>query len=102
MKCTKFRTQYVGKTTKPFHKGLKKHRWDTENSAPDTIPACRHFSDGRQNFLNNAKFTVIEKITNRSKTLEEKNTILLRGENFWITELKTLKSKEFNQELNNI
>ena len=96
MECTKFRTQYVGKTTKPFHKRLKKHRWDTENFAPDSIPACRHFSVGRQNFLNDAKFKVIEKITNRSKTPEEKNKILLRRENFWITELKTLKPKGFN------
>ena len=47
--------------------------------------------------MRDAKFTIIEQIN--QKNMERKEKIILKRENFWIKELKTLKPYGFNQEL---
>ena len=63
----------------------------------DTIPACKHFNGKDHDFNRDAKFTLIDQIRN-SKTIVEKQTIILQKENFWITTLRTLTPLGFNQE----
>ena len=48
--------------------------------------------------MRDAKFTIIEQINH--KNMERKEKIILKPENFWIKELKTLKPYGFNQERN--
>ena len=102
MECRKCKIQYVGKTITPFNSRLNKHRSDATHPNSDTIPADLHFSDNNHNFTKDASFTIIEQIKDANKSNEEKGTILLRRENFWIKKLKTLKPKGLNQELNNV
>lgn len=100
MECKKCKIQYIGKCERNFNERLNKHRSDANNPKPDTIPACKHFSNTHHNFNRDAIFTIIEKIEDQTKTPEEKHNIILRRENFWITKLQTLKPKGMNQELN--
>ena len=102
MECRKCKIQYIGKTKTAFNERLNKHRSDTAHPTPTTIPADRHFANPQHNFQSDAKFTIIEEIKGQSKSIEEKDNILLKRENFWITKLKTLKPLGLNQELNNI
>ena len=102
MECRKCKIQYVGKTTTQFNIRLNKHRSDSFHPNTDTIPADLHFSNNNHNFTNDAAFTIIEQIQDRSKTEEEKGAILLKRENFWIKKLQTLTPNGLNQELNNI
>ena len=102
MECRKCKIQYVGKTKTAFNVRLNKHRSDAAHPTPTTIPGDLHFTNPHHNFLNDAKFTIIEEIKGKSKLIEEKDNILLKRENFWITKLKTLKPLGLNQELNNV
>ena len=102
MECRKCKIQYVGKTTTPFNVRLNNHRTDANNPNADTAPCDLHFSDNNHNFTRDASFIIIEQIRDNSKSKEEKDTVLLRRENFWIKTLKTLKSNGLNQELNNV
>ena len=97
--CNKCNIQYVGKTENPFNIRLNNHRHGANHPTEDTIPAAKHFSVNHE-FNRDAKFTIIEQIKDNSKTQEEKRSILLRRENFWIIKLKTLTPLGLNQELN--
>ena len=99
LECRKCKIQYVGKTETPFNVRLNNHRIGANKQKEDTIPAARHFSQGH-NFNQDAKFTIIEQIKDKTKSKEEKRKILLNRENFWITKLKTLTPHGLNQELN--
>eukprot|EP00111_Clytia_hemisphaerica_P008032 TCONS_00023381-protein len=102
MECRKCKIQYVGKTKTTFNVRLNKHRSATAHPTPTSIPADLHFANPQHNFLNDAKFTIIEEIKRKSKLIEEKDNILLKRENIWITKPKTLKPLGLNQELNNV
>ena len=95
----KCKIQYVGKIETPFNVRLNNHRHDAYNPTEDTIPAAKHFFTNHD-FNRDAKFIIIEKIKDYSKSQEEIGHILLRRENFWIMKLKTLKLNGLNQELN--
>ena len=84
----------------PFNVRLNNHRKDARNPKEDTIPACKHFNGNGHDFNKNARFTIIEQIKDSTKTQEQKRTILLKRENFWITKLKTLTPLGLNMELN--
>ena len=77
---------------------LHNHRHGANNPTEDTA-AAKHFSTNHV-FNRDAKFTIIEQIKDNSKTKEEKRSILLRRENFWIDKMKTLTPLGLNQELN--
>ena len=102
MEYTRCRIQYVGKSEPPFSQRLNNHRHNACHPKEDFIQACKHYTEKGCDFNRDAKFTIIEQIHDKNKTNNEKGEILLRRENFWITALKTLKPKGFNQELNNI
>ena len=99
LQCQKCKIQYIGKTENPFNIRLNNHRHGANNPTEDTIPAAKHFSINHV-FNRDAKFTIIEQIKDNSKTKEEKRSILLRRENFWIDKMKTLTPLGLNQELN--
>ena len=102
MECRKCNIQYVGKTTTPFNVRLNNHRTDAKRPITDTAPCDLHFNDHQHDFTRDAAFIIIEQVRDTLKSKEEKDTILLKRENFWIKTLKTLKSNGLNQELNNI
>ena len=99
LQCQKCKIQYIGKTENPFNIRLNNHRHGANYPTEDTIPAAKHFSTNHV-FIRDAKFTIIEQIKDSSKTKEEKRSILLRRENFWIDKMKTLTPLGLNQELN--
>ena len=85
--------QYRGKSETSFNirlnnnfKGVKKH---------DAILACRHFQ--KKTF--STKFSIIDKLTNTTKSKHMLCQRLIERENFWIQTLETLHPKELNQEL---
>ena len=88
-----------GKSETPFNLRLNNLTKDVNNRKP--IPACNHFKIYGPNFMEHAKFTLIEQLTKISNV--SKDTLRIRRkrrEDFWIINLETLASKELNQELN--
>ena len=100
MECRKCHIQYVGKTETPFNQRLNNHRNNAYRPRLETIPACRHFYGNNHDFNKDAKFTIIEQIHDSTKSLKQRQKIILQRENFWITELNTLTPNGLNQELN--
>ena len=69
---------------------------------PKIIPAYHHFKTPRYYFMKNAKFTIIEQITETSNV--SKGTLRLRlkrRETSYTIRLETLVPKGLNQERNN-
>ena len=60
--------------------------------------ACKHFQQENCNFNKHAKFTIIDQLTNTSKSKETPIQQLIERENFWIPKLYTLYPKGFNME----
>ena len=83
LECTICNNQYVGKRETTFNIRLNNHRKDVKD--PNALPADKHFTLPGHDFNKNAKFSLIEKITNTNKvateTLKER---LKNRENFWI------------------
>ena len=99
LECNICNIQYVGKSETTFNIRLNNHKKDVKD--PNAVPADKHFTLPGHDFNKNAKFTLIEKLTNTNKvateTLKER---LKNGENFWIIKLRTLTPNGLNQELN--
>ena len=78
---------------------LNNHRKDVKD--PKLYRLINNSPIPGHDFNKNAKFTLIEKLTNTNKvateTLKER---LKNRENFWIIKLRTLTPNELNQELN--
>ena len=101
MECKKCKIQYVGKTRNSFNTRLNDHRSNAYNPTEDSIPACLHFHNNTHDFNRDAKFTIIEQLKNtEDKSEEQRETIILQRENFWIKKLQTLTPHGLNQELN--
>ena len=100
LECIKCKIQYVGKAETQFSLRLNNHRKDATSKSNIVIPASKHFHNANHNFMRDAKFTIIETLEKQQKSKEEKCTILLQRENFWITKLKTLAPNGLNKELN--
>ena len=66
MECILCKIQYVGKSKNPFNLRLNNHRKDVNN--PKAVPARNHFKIHDHNFIKHAKFTLIEQLTEISKT----------------------------------
>ena len=72
-------------------------------SNPKTIPTCVYFRKEGHNFIQHAKFTLMEQVTetkNVSKAIL-KLQLKLR-EDFWLLKLDTFSPKGLNRELNNV
>ena len=72
-------------------------------SYPKAIPACIHFRKEGYEFIQHAKFILIEQLTETENvgkaTLKFK---LKQMDDFWILKLDTSTSKDLNQERNNV
>ena len=78
--------QYVGKSETPFNLRLNNHGKNVNNSI--AIPACHHFEIHGHNFIKQAKFTLIEQLTEISNV--SKDTLRLQvkqREDFWTIKL---------------
>ena len=90
---------YVGKSETTFNTRLNNHRKDVKD--PNALPADKHFTLPGHDFNKNAKFILIEKLTNTNKVATESlNERLKNRENFWIIKLRTRTPNGLNQELN--
>ena len=96
MKCILCNKQYVGKPETSFNIRPNNHRKDVKKV--DAIMACKHFQQESHNFNKHAKFTIIDKLTNTSKSKETLAQRLIERENFWILKLNMLYPKGCNME----
>ena len=99
LECNICNIQYVGKSDTTFNICLNNHIKDVKD--PNALPADKHFTLPRHDFNKNAKFTLIEKLTNTNKVATETQKERLKNrENFCIIKLRTLTPNGLNQELN--
>ena len=89
--------QYVGKAETSINIRLKNHRKDVKKVG--AIMACKDFQQESHNFNKHAKFTIIDQLTNPSKSKETLIQRLIERENFWTLNLDTPYRKDFNMEL---
>ena len=61
--------------------------------------ACKHFQQENHDFNKHAKFTIIDQLTNTSKSKETLTQQLIKSDNFWILKLDRVYLKSFNMEL---
>ena len=97
MECILCNKQYVGKTETSFNIRLNNHGKDVKKV--DAIITCKHFQQESHSFNKHAKFTIIDQLTNTSKSKETLTQLLIERETFWILKLDTLYPKCFNMEL---
>ena len=100
MECILCKILYVGKLETPFNLRLNNHRKDVNNSK--AIPACNHFKIHGHNFMEHAKFNLIEQLEISNVSKDTLRLRLKRREDFWIIKLETLALKGLNQELKNV
>ena len=97
--CNICNIHHVGKSGTTFNIRLNNHRKDVKD--PNALLADKHFTLPGHGFNKNAKFTLIEELTNTNKvgteTLKER---IKNRENFWIIKLRTLTPNGLYQELN--
>ena len=61
--------------------------------------ACKHFQQENHNFNKHGNLTIIDQLTNTSKSKETLTQPLIKRENLWILKLDALCRKDFNMEL---
>ena len=66
---------------------VNKHRDDVFRE--DAILVCRHYNQASHSFNEDAIFTIIETLKDKSKDLASMRKILEDCEDFWIKKLKT-------------
>ena len=74
------------------------HRSDAKKQ--DKLAVDAHFLQPGHDFERDAKFTIIEKITNREITGPNLTRILEQREDFWMSKLGTIAPQGFNTGLN--
>ena len=84
----------VGKNEAPFNISLNNHRKD-----PKAILADKHFLKRGHRFNKDARFTIIDRLTNTHLDKDILRERLIQRENFWIQKLQTLYPKGLNQDL---
>ena len=89
--------QYIGKVETSFNISLNNHRKGVKKV--DTIMVCKHFQQESHNFNKHVKFTIINQLTNTSKSKETLTQRCIEKKNFWILKLDTLCPKGFNMGL---
>ena len=83
--------QYVRTSETSFNKRLNNCRKDVKKV--DAIMACKYFQQETHNFNKHTKFTIIDQVTNTSKSKKTLIQRLIERENFWILKLDTLYRK---------
>ena len=83
--CISCNRQYVGKAETSFSIWLNNHRKDVKKV--DAIMVCKYFQQLSHNFNKHAKFTIIDQLTNTSKSKGTLTQRLIESENFWILTL---------------
>ena len=74
---------------------MNNHRKDVTD--PNALPVHKHFTLTGHDFNKNAKFILIEKLTNANKVAKENLKERLKNrENFWIIKLRTLTPNGIN------
>ena len=68
--------QHVGKRKTSFNIRLSHHRNNVSN--PKAVPACIHFRKEGHNFIQHAKFTLTEQLTETVNVNKDKATLKLR------------------------
>ena len=58
--------QYIGKSETSFNIRLNNHRKNFKK--PDAILVCRHFQEKKHVFNKKAKFVIIDKLTNTTRS----------------------------------
>ena len=76
---------------------MNNHQKDVKKT--DGIMACKHFQQERHIFNKHAKFTIIDQLTNSTKSKETITQRLIERENFCILKLDALYPKGFDLEL---
>ena len=89
---------YVGKCEIAANLRMNGHRSDTKKE--DKLPVDAHVLQPGHDFERDAKFTIIEKITNKNITGPNLTRILEQREDFWMIKLGTIAPKGFNTGLN--
>ena len=97
MEWTICNIQYVGKNETLFNIRLNKQRKDLKD--PKTILADKNFQKNGHRFNEHARFTIIDKLTNKNLDKEILRERLIQRENFCLQKLGTLYLKGLNQEL---
>ena len=101
LECILCNTQYTGKSETSFSNRLNNHWKDVSNSK--AIPACVHFRKEGYNFIQYAKFTLIEQLNETKNVSKAISKLRLKLKmDFWILKLDTLSPKGLSQELNNV
>ena len=80
IECTLWKKQYVGKPETRFNIRLNKHCKDVKK--PDAILASRHLQERNYVFNKHAKFIIIHKLTNTTKSNDILSQRLIKRENF--------------------
>ena len=97
MECILCNKQYVRKPETSFNIRLNNHRKDVKKV--NTIMACKHFQQESHSFNKHAKFAMIDRFENTSKSKETLAQGHIEREHFGILNLDTLYAKGFNMEL---
>ena len=101
LECILCNIQYVGKSETSFDIRLNNYRKDVNYQK--AIPACVHFRKEGRDFIQHAKFTLIEQLTETENVNKPTLKLHLKyREDFWILKLDTLSPKGLNEELNNV
>ena len=85
MECIICRLQYVGKSEWPMNIRINKHRNDVPRT--DSLDVCKHFQKTGHDFEKHAKFTIIEELKDKNKSLLTMRKLLEERENAWIIKL---------------
>ena len=78
---------------------INKHRNDVPRT--DSLDVCKDFQNTGHDFEKHAKFTIIEELKDKNKSLLTMRKLLEEREDAWIIKLRTLHPDGFNKELNN-
>ena len=83
MECMICIKQYVGKAETAFNIRQDNDRKDTKDD-PNAMLACRLFQQQGRNFSYHAKFMIIDKLVNTSRSEDILRERLIQSKNFWI------------------
>ena len=104
MECTLCKKQCVGKSETSFNISLNYHRKNIKKSSCHInmqVLTCRYFQRKKHSFNKLAKFIIIDKFTNTTKSKDILRQRFIERENFRIQTLQTLLGNGLNQELSN-
>lgn len=85
MECILCNKQLLGKAETSFDIRPNNHQKDVEKV--DAIMVCKHIQQESHSFSRHAKFTIIDQLTNHSKSKGNVTQQLIKRENLWVLKL---------------